>query len=266
MINRIITGLIAGSLLIAVLLIGGTLFTVAIFAILLMSMYELFKVTGINKKGFLFVLGFLPSVLIFVNNANVSGLILFIYIVLLFSFLLINHKRIDFTDLSLTFMISIMLTFFMKHLCLVAELSGIGRLAVWIVFVGACMSDTFAYFCGMEFGKNKLAPNISPKKTIEGSIGAVAGSVLSLIVYGFILWLCFGLNVNFWLMIVLGILCSVFGQLGDLSASIIKREYGIKDFGTIFPGHGGMLDRFDSILFVAPIVYYFITMFQVIFI
>ena len=262
--SRMITGLLAAALLIAVLLIGGMLFTVAIFGALIIALYELFKTTGINRKGFLYILGFLPAFLIFVEDVLVIGLFLFIYIVLLYSFLLINHKRIGFDDICITFTGSVMLTFLMKHLCLTYSIPAVGRYVIWIVFIGACMSDTFAYLTGMKFGKNKLAPEISPKKTVEGAVGAVFGAAISLMLYGLVLWLAFNLNVNFFGMFLLGILCSVFGQIGDLSFSIIKRKYDIKDFGTIFPGHGGILDRFDSILFVAPIVYYFAVMLQIV--
>ena len=147
---------------------------------------------------------------------------------------------------------------------MVRLMSDIGAIAIWAVFVGACLSDTFAYFCGTLFGKHKLAPSISPKKTVEGSVGAILGTILSFLVYGLVIVLATDLKVNFILIMLLGFVCSVFAQFGDLSASVIKRECQIKDFGSLFPGHGGLMDRLDSILFVAPVVYYLLKMLPVI--
>lgn len=121
--------------------------------------------------------------------------------------------------------------------------------------VGAFMSDTGAFFTGRALGKHKLCPHVSPNKTVEGSAGGFIGSVL-----GMIIWrLAAGMDVGWAMVIVLGLAGSALGQIGDLSFSVIKREYGIKDYGTIFPGHGGVLDRFDSVLFVSPAYYLILT-------
>ena len=117
------------------------------------------------------------------------------------------------------------------------------------------MTDTFAYFSGYLFGKHKLIPKISPKKTIEGSIGGVIGSIVCCIIFGYI----FKLDII--QMIIIGGLGSVIAQIGDLFASAIKRYVGIKDYGKLIPGHGGILDRFDSVILVAPFVYYAISLF-----
>ncbi|MBF1054203.1 MAG: phosphatidate cytidylyltransferase, partial [Parvimonas sp.] len=117
-------------------------------------------------------------------------------------------------------------------------------------------TDTFAYLFGMIFGKHKLYPSISPKKTVEGSIGGIIGSLLLLILFNI-----FVLKYNFTFIIVSGILLSIVAQIGDLFASKIKREIGIKDFSNIIKGHGGFLDRFDSIIFVTPLVYILFSIF-----
>ncbi|HSH36827.1 phosphatidate cytidylyltransferase, partial [Schnuerera sp.] len=124
------------------------------------------------------------------------------------------------------------------------------------IFIIAWGTDTFAYLTGSLFGKNKLCPKLSPKKTVEGSIGGIIGSIILTLIfvkyYGlFPIW-------KFFLLAFLG---SIIAQLGDLNASKIKRVTGIKDYGFIMPGHGGILDRFDSILFTAPFVYYFVNFF-----
>lgn len=126
---------------------------------------------------------------------------------------------------------------------------------MWMVFVIAFSTDTFAYFIGMFFGKRKLAPAISPKKTVAGAIGGVVFAVLAMVAYSLILQKGFNINLPMIPNIIVGFIGSVAGQCGDLTASMIKRETGIKDFGTCLPGHGGILDRFDSILFIIPVVY-----------
>jgi phosphatidate cytidylyltransferase len=120
-----------------------------------------------------------------------------------------------------------------------------------LIFFGAWFTDIFAYFCGMLLGKHKLIPDVSPKKTVEGSIGGIFFATLSFLIYGIITNTYFGTHSNLYFLCIAGVVVSVLSQIGDLLMSHIKRHYGIKDYGSIFPGHGGMLDRFDSILAVA---------------
>jgi phosphatidate cytidylyltransferase len=122
---------------------------------------------------------------------------------------------------------------------------------VWVVILSAFGTDIFAYFTGMALGSRKLCPQISPKKTVEGAIGGVLGSVLLCGLFGF-----FFLPLGFANCIVIGLIGGVTSQLGDLSASVLKRKIGIKDWSSLIPGHGGLLDRVDSILFTAPTVFY----------
>ena len=130
-----------------------------------------------------------------------------------------------------------------------------GKVYIWMIFVIAFLTDTFAYFVGRFLGRHKLAPAISPKKTIEGSIGGIVFAVAGMIAYGVVMEQVFHLSLPIVTLIIVGVLGSVAGQCGDLAASMIKRHCDVKDFGKILPGHGGVLDRFDSILFVLPIVY-----------
>lgn len=129
---------------------------------------------------------------------------------------------------------------------------------VWLIFIGSWICDTCAYLVGSKIGKHKLAPVLSPKKSIEGAVGGVAGSCIVGVLYGYFYMKYFlhdfdlkRLVFYFLMMFV----CSIFSQIGDLTASAFKRHYGIKDYGTLIPGHGGVLDRFDSVIVVAPIVY-----------
>ena len=115
-------------------------------------------------------------------------------------------------------------------------------------------SDTFAFFAGRAFGRHKLAPKVSPHKTVEGSIGGLVGDVLVGLAFAFVMNRFFDCGISYGGIALLGLACSVAAQLGDLSFSLIKREFGIKDYGRLFLAHGGVLDRFDSVIFVAPVL------------
>jgi phosphatidate cytidylyltransferase len=124
---------------------------------------------------------------------------------------------------------------------------------VWLIFLSAFGTDVMAYFIGHAFGKHKLCPSISPKKTIEGAIGGTIGGIIICGVFGY-----FFANELLVHCLIIGALGGVISQFGDLTASVFKRKMGIKDYGNLIPGHGGILDRVDSVLFTAPMVYYYI--------
>lgn len=128
---------------------------------------------------------------------------------------------------------------------------------LWMIFIIAFSTDTAAYFIGKNFGKRHFSPKISPKKTIAGSVGGIIVAALCTVIYGAILGKVFGFVLPWYLYLGLGVVASIAGQCGDLTASMIKRRVKIKDFGHILPGHGGILDRFDSILFIIPLIYIF---------
>ncbi|MBQ6702018.1 MAG: CDP-archaeol synthase [Clostridia bacterium] len=130
-----------------------------------------------------------------------------------------------------------------------------GEYIYLLVFLCPWMTDIFAYFTGYFFGKHKLIPEVSPKKTIEGAIGGVVFCTLSLVLYGFLVS-CFadGIKANYLAFVLVGVVLSVVSQCGDLIFSLIKRKFGIKDYGNIMPGHGGILDRCDSVIAAAPFV------------
>lgn len=134
------------------------------------------------------------------------------------------------------------------------SLQGLGghRGYLLLPFILSFGCDTFAYFTGLAAGKHKLAPKVSPKKTIEGSIGGLAGNVLCGLAFAYVMNRWFGGGMPYGAMALLALFCGVVAQIGDLSFSLIKREFGVKDYGKLFLAHGGVLDRFDSVLFVAP--------------
>ena len=134
------------------------------------------------------------------------------------------------------------------------EASGIHRAYLLLPFILSFACDTFAYFTGLTFGKHKLAPKVSPKKTVEGSIGGILGNVVCGLLFAFVMDRWFGGSIGYGPMAALALLCGIVAQVGDLSFSLIKREFGIKDYGHLFLEHGGVLDRFDSVLFVTPAI------------
>ena len=134
--------------------------------------------------------------------------------------------------------------------------SDVGGYNLMLIFLGVWTTDTGAYFIGKAFGKKKLIPDVSPNKTVAGAFGGVFGCLLGYAIYGLILKFALSIDVNFIYLLILAIIIAVIDQIGDLIASFIKRERGIKDFGTLFPGHGGVMDRFDSAIAVAPVIFF----------
>ena len=132
---------------------------------------------------------------------------------------------------------------------------GIHRAYLLLPLLFSFCSDTAAFFAGHAFGKHKLAPRVSPHKTVEGAVGGLLGDIVGGLVFAFFVNAAFGERLDYLGIAVLGVGCSVIAQLGDLSFSLIKREFGVKDYGHLLPGHGGILDRFDSVTFVAPCVW-----------
>ena len=134
-----------------------------------------------------------------------------------------------------------------------------GRLIVLLPVISAFLTDAGAYFTGVFLGKRKAFPLISPKKTVEGCIGGLLVGIVSMVIYGVVLVFTTYHVVVFWALMLYGLIGGVLTELGDLAFSLIKREYNVKDYGRILPGHGGMLDRFDSMVFAAPAMYLLMT-------
>ncbi len=139
-----------------------------------------------------------------------------------------------------------------------------GMYIVWLIFISSWISDTFAYIVGMLFGSHRLAPNLSPKKSVEGAVGGMAASALFGALYAwFIVSKVIDMNGIVWIFAMIGGIGSIVSQIGDLFASGVKRNYEIKDYGKCIPGHGGIMDRFDSLIFVAPIIFFLAVLFTV---
>lgn len=179
--------------------------------------------------------------------------LLLIAVVGLFAVLLRRHDVMHFHQVVCGLFGAVLLPYLLLALIRIFQMEK-GQYLVLLPLLAAWGSDTFAYFAGRFFGKHKLAPVISPKKTVEGAVGGVLGGIICVLIFTIILDMTFGFALPYWAAAVLGAVGAAIGQIGDLSFSVIKRQTGIKDYGHIFPGHGGVLDRFDSVIFVAPVV------------
>jgi phosphatidate cytidylyltransferase len=191
----------------------------------------------------------------FLINPRTVLIGVFLVLLILFCYIVFLHTKYNISDLAATVFGVWYIVFLFSFVILIRNMSN-GFYYVWLIFIGAFATDTFAYFTGKLLGRHKLYPQVSPNKTIEGAIGGVIGcTLISIFYFNY-------LSINkYSYIIIFSVYASVFSMVGDLTASKIKREFGIKDFGNCLPGHGGMLDRFDSLLFVAPIVYYFVNNF-----
>lgn len=224
----------------------------------MIAVHEVLWSTGFLKhtriSGYSLVLAGLIPFWVYYSGALMPALCgMFVYVVLLFAEAIASHKRITLEKMGGAFFLSVVIPFFLSSLLRIRQMEH-WQFLIILPFLVAFLSDAFALFAGMAFGKHKLAPELSPKKTVEGAIGGFVGAIVSAVVYGVVLQMGFSVSVNYFYLIVYGALGSVVSQLGDLSFSYIKREYGLKDFGNIFPGHGGVLDRFDSVIFCAPLI------------
>lgn len=264
--TRIITALICVPLLVFLLLSGKYVVTAAVAAVSIIGMYEFFRAVGIYEKKLLCLLGYAAAAVIpFLHcfapemggySQDVSRVLFCVFMLAIFITMLVRHRTVTVSDAALLLFAVAYIPFFLSDIINIRLLEN-GRFYIWLVFIGAFLTDSCAYFSGIFLGKHKLCPEISPKKTVEGAIGGILGCVLFFIIYGYIMKNC-GIDADFARLVLLGVLVAPVSQLGDLTASIIKRTYGIKDYGTLFPGHGGILDRCDSVIFVAPAVYLFL--------
>jgi len=178
----------------------------------------------------------------------------FVYIFAVFAFSIIFGKKFEVDSAAMVIATELYITFGFSSMVLVRD-NAFGFFWFCMIFISAWVSDTCAYFVGCAFGRHKLCPGVSPKKSVEGFFGGIIGCTLITLLFGLVIILCTEYKVNFIALALLTLIVSVCSVFGDLIASLIKRKYAIKDYGTVFPGHGGVLDRFDSILITAPVLW-----------
>lgn len=259
MFKRILTSVVLLPVFVLLVLLGGIYLRIAIAVLSLVGMSEIYAALSKKNKS-VHIIGYIFCIFynMMIEDQLHRGLyvITSVFILTLLIFLVIKHDEINIIDCAVTMFGFYYVSFLLSNIYFVREFPQYGLYFVWLIFICAWASDTGAYFVGVNFGKHKLIPTLSPNKTIEGTVGGIITAGLLALAYGFILSRFYGLTQNIiWLLAIIGVIGSVLSQLGDLTASAIKRYTGIKDFGSLLPGHGGIMDRFDSVLFTAPAVY-----------
>ncbi|RQD67789.1 MAG: phosphatidate cytidylyltransferase [Tindallia sp. MSAO_Bac2] len=256
MIKRIITTVIGLPVLFIILHLGNPYLLPALFIVTVLGLNEFYDASAsigirpISWAGYLITV--IYYYLLFIGVSIPGGIALTVLLVIIsLSFQVFHKNPHSIQDISFTLFAVVYVVFTISHLVLIDQLTT--KNLIWLVFIIAWSCDTFAYLTGLTIGKHKLCPSVSPKKTVEGAIGGVFGSVIGCVIFSwFIMPNYIVLNA------IMGFGGAILSQFGDLSASSVKRYFGIKDFGNLFPGHGGILDRFDSILFTAPYVFYYL--------
>ena len=273
--TRIITAIVGIIVLIGVMFTFNTLiFNLVIAAITLIAIHEIYNALGFTKKDWLMYAALVPyTLLVMTSNYMVMRRLVmpvsFVLVTFYAIYLVVRNGTISYQKASGLLVFSGIVIFCFYSFIRLKELLPVeqfGYDAVFFILLILCFAwggDTAAYFAGRAFGRHKLAPIVSPHKTVEGAVGGVLGSMAA----GCVLTLAYSLlsakyNVisiqvqpkHYLVLLGMGAVASVLGILGDLFASSVKRQVGIKDYGTIFPGHGGILDRFDSVMFIAPFV------------
>lgn len=268
MVKRIITSVVALAVFVGILFLPPICFTVALAAVILFMLYECYSATkadlGMKTIGFISAVILMSSIYFckaieWDTFAWATASIGIIFIIALHMITVVaKHGKRNYKDILSNGFLTIYIVLSMSYVWLAKETFDTATMLLTFICAWSC--DTFAYFTGRFLGKHKLIPHVSPNKTVEGSVGGVVGAMVICIVYLLIVKNVFDTNMLQWSNVVVegavyGLVGGALSQLGDLIASAIKRDTGIKDFGWIFPGHGGFMDRFDSVMFIAPIMY-----------
>lgn len=255
--NRYLGAVMIAPFIIFVFL-GGIYLKGFVFALSVMAMWEFYR--ALKKKEFkpIASIGYILLIIYYLLNNNFE-LMMYVLVIATFILLIIPviNLKYTFIDVALT-LLGFMYAGVLFSFVYMVNRKMNGAFLVWLIFIGSWLSDTAAFYSGKLFGKNKLCPKVSPKKTIEGSLGGMIGATLFSGLFGIIVSMYIDIMPIYHYFLI-GALCGVFGQFGDLVASSIKRYVGIKDYSNLIPGHGGILDRFDSIIFSATVIFYYLT-------
>ena len=266
MLTRILTAIVAIAVFLPVLYFSGTVVFAAVLALLsLVAVLEMLRCTGLWRQWAItlptcvaaLVFPLLPFWLERSAVEHYAVLTVLVGLLYTFAVMTFSHGKLTLSDASISWMTPLYVVAAFTAVSLLRYGTEQGQYVYLICFIGAWVTDTFAYFTGRFFGKHKLIPDVSPKKTVEGSIGGTVFCIGAMVLYGWIVSRISGgtVTANYLMLGISGLLVSVVSQVGDLLMSAIKRAYGVKDYGKLFPGHGGVLDRFDSVLAVALVLY-----------
>lgn len=277
--QRMITVIFGIALLLIILLFyNTTVLNIAIAVFSVIAVYEIFAATKSKGEIPSIVCYLYAAVFPFLNVYKCKDFafaIYFTFVFVLFVIMLYKHKTLSIEKMSLCYFMTILTTASLSCIVYIRDeyagnqLKDLAFFYLALIFLGAWMTDGGGYIFGKLYGKHKLSPTVSPKKTIEGAVGGILITVLASIcaLWGYSAYLSnvgVQAHYNYVSIILLALLSAAVSIIGDLSASLIKREYKIKDFGKLLPGHGGVLDRFDSILFVAPLTVAWLRLFPVV--
>ena len=260
MLTRIITAIVAIAAFVAVLLIGEKAFLIGLGIVILCMTYESTHI--MTRSPIVKAVAYIDAVLIFLGMTVFAapGFFVFLAVGLLMLITVLLHGKSDHKEIFAVGLMTLYISLSLSHAML--TMTKYGNVCMLLIFISAWSSDTGAYFAGSFLGKHKLIPHVSPKKTVEGSIGGLIAAMLCCQLLIFIVQRIgietplFNGFTGYLLVGGIGIVASAISQIGDLVASAVKRDCGVKDYGKLFPGHGGMMDRFDSVILVAPFVYY----------
>lgn len=264
--TRIITGIIAFLVFLPFLIFSETIaFPIAMFICAAISTFEMMRCLGVHKQMWLtlplYVVAIASPLAMRLAGADkylpAAVAIVLLLMIYTLSVTVFSHGKVTILQSSAALMVGLYIIAGFTAMVYLHDFHEGGKYLYLLSFIGAWVTDSFAYFSGRLFGRHKLIPDVSPKKTVEGSIGGMLFCVAAFVGFAFLynaVWRGEGTALPVWLMAVIGLITSIVSQIGDLAMSVIKRQFGIKDYGKIFPGHGGFLDRFDSVLAVAVVL------------
>ena len=264
-IKRVLSGIILFPIF-ALILILGNKYVVDVFIsiVSIMSLHEFYKAFK-EKANPIRWPGYITAVLIcFIHLVPgeyvlpAITLIILINILVLFTQVIVTSMKRNIIDIAISLFGTCYIVFFLMFAPLIRDSLNNGKLLIWYVFFAAWGTDIFAYFIGKRFGKHKFT-DISPNKSIEGCIAGLFGSIIMCIIYTVICNSIWGVNINYIYIFGISIFLSVISQIGDLAASSVKRYCEIKDFSNLIPGHGGLIDRIDSVIFILPFAYFLLS-------
>ncbi|MBE6922463.1 MAG: hypothetical protein E7465_04690 [Ruminococcaceae bacterium] len=257
--TRTIAGIaMAAALLFLVLIAPKGLAAVVYGLLMAIGAYELLYSTGLVRHHRLviysMVMAFAVTMWSYYGAIHAYLLLLLlIFTAALFTEMMVDHVKVRISMLGECMLGGFLVPFLLTAVIRILTLK-IGRYFALIPFIIACVNDAGAYIVGVRYGRHKLAPVVSPNKSIEGMLGGMAAAVVSMLIYCLLLQIVEGFRINYFFALIYGVVGAGAGVFGDLCFSIIKRQTGIKDYGNLIPGHGGVLDRLDSMMTVAPLI------------